>query len=116
MTHTPAHVWHQLNGLQLDLQQDGTLDISTEGPGATGSLTLGPRAAVALMMFFQFPNVAPLLTAAEARQQAALEADLYTDLATPAPHPSPLVQLAVEIDRIVDRTMPSPVEPAPAAT
>lgn len=75
-----SHAWHSVNGLELDLSIDGRLDISATDTGADGAIHLTARAALGLMMFFQFPGVAELITQANADEQARREADTQAEI------------------------------------
>lgn len=75
-----SHAWHSVNGLELDLSIDGRLDISATDTGADGAIHLTARAALGLMMFFQFPGVAELITQANAAEQARREADTQAEI------------------------------------
>lgn len=71
----PDHVWHQINGLDLDLDHTGTLTITSEA----GMLRLPAQAALGLLMFFQFPNVATLISQGDAARQRAMELQVQTE-------------------------------------
>lgn len=78
------HIWHSINGLELDLAADGRLEIcAATGQGGEGAITLTPQAALGLMMFFTFPNVDRTIIEADAANQARAEARL-AEAAQPA--------------------------------
>lgn len=80
-TERPApHIWHSINGLELDLSADGRLDIGANDASADGAIHLTPRAALGLLMFFQFPGVADLITQADAAEQARKEAATQAEI------------------------------------
>ena len=81
LEHVPLAVNHQIDGLGLELRPDGELTIEHH-PHPLVSLT--PREAYALLMFFRSPAVVALLEAQHAARMTASELGFQKDQAEEA--------------------------------
>ena len=77
------HIYRNIADVEFDLNQDGTLQLSA-GVGSDLNVTLSLEQVIALQAFFNTPNVARLIEAADAVQQNASDTRFYESMAKDA--------------------------------